>query len=98
MRARYPDDSGFIERDGVKVTYDVYGIGEPTVLLLPTWSLVHSRRWKMQIRDGGWHHALRRPPSHRVRWVPEPRRLRRARARRVLRQLQGAALHLVRPR
>jgi pimeloyl-ACP methyl ester carboxylesterase len=48
-RARYPDDSGYVERDGVRVYYEVYGSGEPTVLLLPTWSLMHSRHWKMQI-------------------------------------------------
>ena len=40
---------GYIERDGVRVFYEVYGDGEPTILLLPTWSLVHSRIWKMQI-------------------------------------------------
>src|SRR5438309_5100422 len=48
-RARYPDESGFVEREGVRTYYEVYGDGEPTVLLLPTWSLVHSRHWKMQI-------------------------------------------------
>jgi pimeloyl-ACP methyl ester carboxylesterase/predicted glycosyltransferase len=48
-RARYPDRTGCIERDGVRVYYEVYGSGEPTVLLLPTWSIVHSRHWKMQI-------------------------------------------------
>ena len=48
-RARYPDTSGFVERAGVKLYYEVYGSGEPTVLLLPTWSIVHSRHWKMQI-------------------------------------------------
>jgi len=48
-RARYPDESGYVERDGVKVYYEVYGEGEPTVFLLPTWSLIHSRHWKMQI-------------------------------------------------
>jgi pimeloyl-ACP methyl ester carboxylesterase/predicted glycosyltransferase len=48
-RARYADESGFVERGGVRVFYEVYGSGEPTVLLLPTWSLVHSRHWKMQI-------------------------------------------------
>src|SRR5215467_3934343 len=48
-RARYPDESGFVERDGVRSFYEVYGEGEPTVLLLPTWSIVHSRHWKMQI-------------------------------------------------
>jgi pimeloyl-ACP methyl ester carboxylesterase/predicted glycosyltransferase len=48
-RAKYPDSSGYIERDGVRLHYEVYGSGEPTVLLLPTWSIIHSRHWKMQI-------------------------------------------------
>src|ERR1700684_2139839 len=48
-RARYPDSSGYIKRDGVRLYYEVYGSGEPTVLLLPTWSIIHSRHWKMQI-------------------------------------------------
>ena len=48
-RARYPDEEGYVERDGVRVFYEVYGSGEPTVFLLPTWSIVHSRHWKMQI-------------------------------------------------
>jgi pimeloyl-ACP methyl ester carboxylesterase len=48
-RARYPDEEGFVERDGVRVFYEVYGTGEPTFLLLPTWSIIHSRQWKAQI-------------------------------------------------
>jgi hypothetical protein len=48
-RARYPDESGFAWRDGVRLYYKVYGSGEPTVFLLPTWSIVHSSLWKMQI-------------------------------------------------
>jgi pimeloyl-ACP methyl ester carboxylesterase/predicted glycosyltransferase len=48
-RARYPDSSGCIKRDGVRLYYEVYGSGEPTVFLLPTWSIIHSRHWKMQI-------------------------------------------------
>jgi pimeloyl-ACP methyl ester carboxylesterase/predicted glycosyltransferase len=48
-RARYPDDEGFIERDGVRVFYERYGDGEPTILFLPTWSIIHSRGWKAQI-------------------------------------------------
>ncbi len=48
-RARYPDESGYAERGGVKLHYEVYGSGEPTVLLLPTWSIIYSRHWKMQI-------------------------------------------------
>ena len=49
MRARYPDTDGYVERDGVKVFYEVYGEGEPTILLMPTWPIVHSRLWKGQI-------------------------------------------------
>ncbi|HWJ42422.1 MAG TPA: alpha/beta hydrolase, partial [Solirubrobacterales bacterium] len=48
-RARYPDSEGFVERDGMSLFYEVYGEGEETLFLLPTWSLVHSRFWKMQI-------------------------------------------------
>jgi pimeloyl-ACP methyl ester carboxylesterase/predicted glycosyltransferase len=48
-RARYPDQEGYVARDGVRIFYEVYGEGEPTLLLLPTWSLFHSRHWKMQI-------------------------------------------------
>jgi pimeloyl-ACP methyl ester carboxylesterase len=33
----------------VKVFYEVFGEGDPTVLLMPTWSIIHSRHWKMQI-------------------------------------------------
>jgi pimeloyl-ACP methyl ester carboxylesterase len=36
-------------RDGVRIAYAVYGEGEPTVLLLPAWSIVHSRMWKAQV-------------------------------------------------
>ncbi|HET8528701.1 MAG TPA: alpha/beta fold hydrolase [Gaiellaceae bacterium] len=48
-RARYPDEEGVVERDGVRLHYEVYGSGRQTVLLLPTWSIVHSRHWKLQI-------------------------------------------------
>ena len=45
-RARYPDLTGTVERNGVQLFYEVYGTGEPTVLLMPTWSIIHSRQWK----------------------------------------------------
>jgi pimeloyl-ACP methyl ester carboxylesterase len=48
-RARYPDREGFVERDGVRTFYEAYGDGDQTILLLPSWSLVHSRCWKGQI-------------------------------------------------
>jgi len=48
-RARYPDSEGFVERGGQRLFYEVYGEGEQTIFLLPTWSMFHSRHWKMQI-------------------------------------------------
>ena len=48
-RARYPDEEGYVERDGVRVFWESYGQGEQTILFLPTWTLVHSRVWKAQI-------------------------------------------------
>ena len=57
-RAREPEVDGYVERDGVKLFYEVFGEGDPTIVLLPTWSIIHSRHWKMQIP-----HLAR---SHRV--------------------------------
>ena len=48
-RARYPDADGHVERQGVRIFWEVYGEGEQTILLLPTWSIIHSRHWKAQI-------------------------------------------------
>jgi pimeloyl-ACP methyl ester carboxylesterase len=53
-RARYPDEEGHVERDGVRVFWERYGEGEPTFLLMPTWEIVHSRSWKMQIPFLAW--------------------------------------------
>ena len=49
MRARYPDEEGYVERGDVRIFYEVFGQSEPTVLLLPTWSIIHSRFWKAQV-------------------------------------------------
>lgn len=49
MRARYPDTSATVERDGVTLGYEVFGNGPTTILLLPTWTIIHSRFWKMQV-------------------------------------------------
>ncbi len=49
MRAREPDEDGFVERDGVRVGYAVYGTGEPAILLLTSWAIVHARQWKAQV-------------------------------------------------
>src|SRR5215469_12918550 len=49
MRARMPDESGYAVNSGVRIHYEVHGTGEPTILLLPTWAIVDSRHWKMQV-------------------------------------------------
>jgi pimeloyl-ACP methyl ester carboxylesterase/predicted glycosyltransferase len=47
--AREPDETGIALRDGVRLHWERYGEGEPAILLLPTWSIYHSRHWKLQI-------------------------------------------------
>jgi pimeloyl-ACP methyl ester carboxylesterase len=48
-RARSADDAGVVVRDGVRVAWQRYGVGGPTILLMPTWSIFPSRHWKFQI-------------------------------------------------
>jgi pimeloyl-ACP methyl ester carboxylesterase/predicted glycosyltransferase len=48
-RARYPDEEGYVDREGVSIFWERYGDGPETILLLPSWSIVHSRSWKGQI-------------------------------------------------
>ena len=63
MRAREPDVEGYIERDGIKVGYEVFGSGSPTVLMLPAWSIVPSRIWKAQVPS--WRGTTGSSPSTR---------------------------------
>jgi pimeloyl-ACP methyl ester carboxylesterase/predicted glycosyltransferase len=49
MRARQPDRTGFAHRDGVRISYEVFGDGPHTVLLMPPWAINHSRTWKAQV-------------------------------------------------
>lgn len=49
VRARQPERCGYAVRDGVRLYYEVFGDGPITVLLLPAWSIVHSRVWKLQV-------------------------------------------------
>jgi pimeloyl-ACP methyl ester carboxylesterase/predicted glycosyltransferase len=58
MRACQPSRDGYVERDGVKVHYEVFGDGDPTVMLLPTWSIIHSRHWKLQVPDLARRHRV----------------------------------------
>jgi pimeloyl-ACP methyl ester carboxylesterase/predicted glycosyltransferase len=49
MRAKLPSKDGFVERDGVRIYYEVYGEGPQTMVFLPPWSIVHSRVYKAQL-------------------------------------------------
>ena len=49
MRAKLPDQEGFVSRDGVKLAYEIYGEGPQTILFIPPWSIVHSRIYKAQL-------------------------------------------------
>jgi pimeloyl-ACP methyl ester carboxylesterase len=49
VRARHPDSEGFVESGGLSIGYEVFGEGDVTLLLLPTWTIIHSRFWKLQV-------------------------------------------------
>ena len=48
-RARHPDQTGFVQIEGGRIFWERHGDGDRTILLLPTWQIVHSRIWKGQI-------------------------------------------------
>ncbi len=50
MRARLPDESGYaLNRDGLRIYYEVFGQGDKTIVLMPAYPISHSRMWKGQI-------------------------------------------------
>jgi pimeloyl-ACP methyl ester carboxylesterase len=49
MSPRDPDREGSFVRDDVRIAFSVYENDQPTILLMPTWSIVHSRHWKAQV-------------------------------------------------
>jgi pimeloyl-ACP methyl ester carboxylesterase/predicted glycosyltransferase len=59
MRAIEPDRRGTVARDGVEIAYAIYSDDLPTtMLLLPAWSIVHSRVWKAQVAELARHHRV----------------------------------------
>lgn len=57
-RAREAVSDGFVERGGVKIHYEVYGEGDSTLLLMPAWTIIHKRFWKLQIPYLSRHHRV----------------------------------------
>jgi pimeloyl-ACP methyl ester carboxylesterase/predicted glycosyltransferase len=49
MRAKLPSKIGFVDRDGVKIYYEIYGDGPETMLFVPPWPFIHSRIYKAQL-------------------------------------------------
>jgi pimeloyl-ACP methyl ester carboxylesterase len=45
VRALQPDESGTVRG----IYWERFGDGEPTVLFVPPWAILHSRVWKMQV-------------------------------------------------
>ena len=49
-RARLPDDAGIARSaDGTGIAWEAFGWGEPTIVLLPSTPIIHSRQWKAQV-------------------------------------------------
>ena len=57
-RARYPDRTGFVERDGGRIFWEAYGSGDPPIVFVPPWQIVHSRVYKAQIPDFARRHLV----------------------------------------
>jgi pimeloyl-ACP methyl ester carboxylesterase len=49
MRALEPSAAGLIERDGVRVAWEMFGAGEPAVVFPPPDGIVDARCWKAQV-------------------------------------------------
>lgn len=49
MRAREPEERAFVEHDGIRIGYEVFGSGPTTLLFVPGWQWGHSRLWKAQV-------------------------------------------------
>jgi pimeloyl-ACP methyl ester carboxylesterase len=57
-RAACPDREATIDRGAVSIHWESYGRGEPQILFLPTWSIIHSRCWKHQVPDFARRHRV----------------------------------------
>jgi pimeloyl-ACP methyl ester carboxylesterase/predicted glycosyltransferase len=58
MRAREPDEQGYVDRDGVRVAYEIFGHGETTIMFPPVDVIVDSRVWKGQVPYLAQHYRV----------------------------------------
>jgi pimeloyl-ACP methyl ester carboxylesterase len=57
-RARYPDRTDTVDRDDGWIAWEAYGSGDPPIVFVPPWQIVHSRVWKAQIPDFARRHHV----------------------------------------
>jgi pimeloyl-ACP methyl ester carboxylesterase/UDP:flavonoid glycosyltransferase YjiC (YdhE family) len=58
-RARLPDQSGHaVSFDGLRISYEVFGTGPKTIVLLPANTISHSRLWKAQVPHLARHYRV----------------------------------------
>jgi pimeloyl-ACP methyl ester carboxylesterase len=58
-RARLPDETGYVAGDDAgRVYWERYGEGDPPVVFVPPWQIVHSRVYKAQIPDFARRHRV----------------------------------------
>lgn len=57
-RARQPDVRGFAERAGGRIGFEIFGRGDPPIVFVPPWQIVHGRVWKAQIPDFARRHRV----------------------------------------
>ena len=58
MRAHLPDQTGFVESDGVRAFYEVHGEGPDTIYVLPTFPIVHIQYAKTLIPSLARHYRV----------------------------------------
>jgi pimeloyl-ACP methyl ester carboxylesterase len=52
------DADGFVEAAGTKLHWELHGTSGPALLLLPTWTIVQKRFWKLQVPYLARHHRV----------------------------------------
>lgn len=53
-----PVESGAVDRDGVRIDYEVHGTGSSTLVLLPAWMIVDRHLWRAQVAGLARHHRV----------------------------------------
>ena len=57
-RARLPDAAGIAPSGDGWVAWETFGSGDPPIVFVPPWQIVHSRVWKAQVPDFARRHRV----------------------------------------